>query len=277
MLGVSSCVGTGSREEQEMIGIIRVAHPVAVVCLGLLLCGCAAGTGSVGTSPPASTTTSFAGTASPSSSLGAQDIAELPNFAPLEPGPYFIDPDDDPSTPLRVLYTIPSDGWSQWIGAFKEGEAPAGGLVGISITTVTNLVADGCRDLDPADPPVGPSIDDLATALTEFPPFKVAEPPSAVTVYGYEGTHLALIVPDSPPQADDGRWPDCQGGELTSWISPGLSYAFHGYTGPGQVEEFWILDVDGSRLVIAAMRTPDAPRKLVAEMRDVLDSIQIEP
>ena len=32
--------------------------------------------------------------------------------------------------------------------------------------------------------------------------------------------------------------------------------AFYGYTGPGYREEFWILDVEGTRLMIAAERSP---------------------
>src|SRR5512138_1731269 len=42
-----------------------------------------------------------------------QDIMELGNFSPLEPGAYVIDPDGDPSTPLRVVYEIPVEGWAQ--------------------------------------------------------------------------------------------------------------------------------------------------------------------
>jgi len=253
-------------------------RPIWLLGIVVAIAGC--GTGGVASSAPAATTSSVPATTSPDSSPGAQDIMQLGYFAALEPGIYFIDPDGLPSTPLRVLYTIPSDGWSSWIGAIKE--APGGGRVGISITTVTNLVADGCQGHWPADPPVGPTVDDLATALSELAPFLVAEPPTEVTVYGYDGKHLALTVPDLPFRTEDGEWTKCLGsdvigGELRSWISPNLSFAFYGYDGPGEVEEFLILDVDGIRLVIIAGWTPDAPEELIAEMRVVLDSIQIEP
>ena len=94
-------------------------------------------------------------------------------FAPLEPGTYFIDPDADPSTPLRVVYQVPVEGWPQWIGAAKFAND---GHVGVGITTVTNLVRHGCRDHSPADPPVGSSVDDLATALADLAPFRVTSP-----------------------------------------------------------------------------------------------------
>jgi hypothetical protein len=206
---------------------------------------------------------------------------DLPNFAPLEPGTYFIDPDLDPSTPLRVVYEVPAEGWSMWIGAAKSADD---GHVMVSITTVTNLVRHGCRDHSWADPPVGPSVDDLATALSNLAPFRVTSPPKDVTIYGYRGKHLELTVPDLPVegQGDDRSFAQCVGGNLKSWVAAidaaEEGDAFYGYNAePGRTEEFWILDVEGTRLMIEANWSPDSPRKDVSEMRAILDTIQIEP
>lgn len=200
------------------------------------------------------------------------DMWDREPLSEIEPGTYFIDADLDPSTPLRVVYDIPAEGWSNWIGAAKFG--PGGGHVGVSITTVVNLVTDGCRDHLAADPPVGPTVDDLATALSELAPFEVTSPPSDVTVYGYRGKHLELTVPDI-------AFDRCDAGDLRSWIAPMDTAeegdAFYGYTGPGYREEFWILDVDGTRLMIAAGRSPGSPPEDLAELRAILDSIRIEP
>jgi hypothetical protein len=215
----------------------------------------------------------------PSPTPTIQDIMELEPFAPLEPGTYFIDPDLDPSTPLRVVYEVPFEGWSMWIGATKAGDD---GHVIVSITTVTNLVRHGCRDHSWADPPVGPSVNDLATALADLAPFRVTSPPKDVTIYGYSGKYLELTVPDLPVagDGDDRRFAGCIDGNLKSWVAaidtePGD--AFYGYNGePGRTEEFWILDVDGTRLVIEANWSPASPREDVAETRAILDSIRIE-
>jgi len=196
--------------------------------------------------------------------------------SPIEPGTYFIDPDLDPSTPLRVVYEVPSEGWSQWIGAVKfAGERH----VAVSITTVANLVREGCSDHAWANPPVGPSVDDLATALADLAPFRVTSPVKDVTVYGYSGKHLAWTVP-AMPSTHEG-FTQCIDKNLKSWVgavdTAEEGDAFYGYTGPGYREEFWILDVEGTRLMIAAETSPGSAPADLAERRAILNSIRIEP
>jgi hypothetical protein len=195
----------------------------------------------------------------------------------VQPGRYYMDPDLDASTPLRVVFDIPSTGWSNWIGAVKFG--PNDGHVGVSITTVANLVTDGCRDHTWADPPIGPSVNDLANALVDLAPFRVTSPPEPVSAYGYEGMHLELTVPKMQ-MSHSGTFTGCDEGTLKSWVAaidteePGD--AFYGYTGPGYVEDFWILDVEGTRVMIAAERSAGSPTRDLQEQRAVLDSIRIE-
>ncbi|KRT61073.1 MAG: hypothetical protein XU10_C0044G0006 [Chloroflexi bacterium CSP1-4] len=249
---------------------MRTHHGRALALAVLLVLG-ACGPGQEAADPTGPTTTA----SEPSATPTIQDVMELEKFAPLEPGTYFIDPDSDPSTPLRVVYEVPVEG-SQWFGALKFAED---GHVMINITTVVNLVRHGCRDHSWADPPVGPSVDDLAVALADLAPFRVTSTPTDVTMYGYRGKYLELTVPDLPVEGDD--FIGCVDGNLLSWVAPidvaeGEGGAFHGYNAE-PVEEFWILDVDGTRLVIEANWSPASPRKDVAEMRAILDSIQIEP
>ncbi|MGZ5354104.1 MAG: hypothetical protein ACXWDS_04300 [Actinomycetota bacterium] len=239
--------------------------------MAVLLALGACGPGTEAADPPVPSTEAT----DPGSTPTVQDVLALEDFAPLEPGTYFIDPDFDPTTPLRVLYEVPVEGWSMWIGAAKIADD---GHVGVSIATVTNLVSHGCRDHSPADPPVGPGVDDLATALADLAPFHVTSPPTDVTVYGYGGKHLELTVPELPVEGsgDDTSFTGCTGGDLMSWIGPQSFGAFYGYSGPGYTEELWILDVEGTRLVIAAERSPGSPRKDLAELSAILDSIRIE-
>jgi hypothetical protein len=260
----------------------RPGRSLALVIV-LALGACTSGAKAVDAPASSTPSSSDAGTTAPSETAPGpevQDIMELEGFAPLEPGTFSIDPDLDPTTPLRVVYEVPFEGWLMWIGATKPADD---GHVMVSITTVTNLVSDGCRDHSWADPPVGPSVDDLAAALADLAPFRVTSPPKDVTIHGYRGKHLELTVPDLPVEGkgDDRRFAGCKEGTLKSWVAaidtePGD--AFYGYNAePGRTEEFWILDVDGTRLMIEANWSPASPGKDVAEMRAILDSIRIEP
>jgi hypothetical protein len=102
-----------------------------------------------------------------------------------------------------------------------------------------------------------------------------------VTVDGFSGKHLELTVPDNLPIDHEG-FAGCVGGNLSSWVGALDAVhddggAFGGYTHPGDREEFWILDVEGTRLVIAAERSLGSPPSDLAELQAILDSIQIEP
>jgi hypothetical protein len=206
-------------------------------------------------------------------------MMDLPHLQPVEPGTYFMDPDLDPDTSLRVVYDLPVDGWSHWLGAVKFGDD---GHVALTITTVNNLVNHGCDDHSHADPPVGPSVDDLVAGLAGLAPFQVTSTPDDVTAYGYSGRHLEWTVPElkAEQSAEGGRFTGCTGGQLMSWVAPWDTTsgdAFYGYTGPGYTEEFWILDVEGTRLMIAAERSADSPQQDLEELKTILDSIRIEP
>lgn len=227
----------------------------------------ACGQGQEAADPTGPTTTASEASSTPT----IQDVMEIEKLTPLEPGTYVIDPDSDPSTPLHVVYEVPVEGWSQWFGAVKFAEDTH---VMINITTVVNLVRHGCRDHSWADPPVGPSVDDLAVALADLAPFRVTSGPTDVTMYGHRGKHLELSAPDL------GDFTGCVDGNLSSWVAPidvaeGEGGAFHAYNAE-PVEEFWILDADGTRLVIEATWSPASPPADVAEMRAILGSIRVE-
>jgi hypothetical protein len=203
---------------------------------------------------------------------------DVPDFSPLEVETYFVEP---VGTDIQVFYTIPTEGWMSWFGAFKLGQGTVEPLpvVGLSIINVTNVVQDGCTAHVAADPPVGPTVDDMATALAELEPFELTKPPSDVTIDGFTGKHLELTVPDIAFEVtgDDTAFTGCTDGELWSWIGKPLGFAYYGYSHPGQVEAFWLLDVDGQRLMIVAGTSPGSSEGDVAELRSIFESIDIVP
>jgi hypothetical protein len=213
----------------------------------------------------------------PSALAGAVEAISGPgSFPPLEPGRYYIRPVVPDGPTIYVLYTIPAEGWLAFIGGFKPGAGGRDQTVALHILNVTTVVQHGCTDHTGADPPVGDTPEDLASALATLEPFKVAEAPSEVSRWGYDGMRLVLHVPELPTTIGGGQlsFTGCVDRELKSWIGRPLSYAYYGYS-PGLIEEFWILDVDGQRLVIAADHYADTPPADMEELQSVLDSIEI--
>jgi hypothetical protein len=208
----------------------------------------------------------------------AVDVESVPgDFGPLEADTrYYARPVVPNGPTIYVLYTIPADGWVAWIGSFKPGEEGRDQTVALHVLNVTSLVRHGCTDHGMADPPVGSRVEDLATALTTLEPFQVVEQPAPVSRWGYNGMRLVLRTPDLPTTVAGGQlsWTGCQDRELKSWIGRPLSYAYYGYS-PGLIEEFWILDIEGQRLVVATDHFPDTPPGDMEELDAVLDSIEI--
>lgn len=66
------------------------------------------------------------------------------------------------------------------------------------------------------------------------------------------------------------RWTACG-----RWTRRGRG-AFRGYNAE-PIKESWILDVEGTRLLIETNWSPASPPEDVAEMRAIIDSIRIEP
>jgi hypothetical protein len=171
------------------------------------------------------------------------------------------------SANIPVTFTAPVDwtiaeGWS----AHKSNVA-----VGLLFDDIKNIYADGCHWV-PADPPVGSTVDDLATAWANVPDF-AATAPVDVTVDGYAGKQIEFTVPD---YTDD----DCRGISPTQarfalWYTAGdVGGGFYAQ-GPNQHTEQRILDIDGTRLVITALYLPRATPQDRADLDEALASIQI--
>ena len=113
-----------------------------------------------------------------------------------------------------------------------------------------------------ADIPVGPTVDDLVTALVDHPSLDVTSPVD-VTLAGYSGKYLDLQVPDdisacAPYKPMDG--------------------ATHFYAqGPGQRWHMWILDVGGVRVLVETDDFAGTSAQRLAEEQAMIDSLEINP
>ena len=187
------------------------------------------------------------------------NFADYPDGTALTPGSYVFTQVE----PLRVSFTVPS-GWEKgaldWVVWSKEDEKAT-----LAVVSVDNLYVDPCQpDTGLRDPLVGPTVGDLATALGSVPGLTFSTP-TDVTLAGFAGKYLEYVSPDTFGEcaADPELW-EVNGG--SSGPAP---------TGD-DVLRLWILDVNGTRLVIAASAPAGLPSNRLAELQAIIDSIQIE-
>ena len=120
-----------------------------------------------------------------------------------------------------------------------------------------------------ADPPVGPTVDDLVSALADLP--GDATSASDITIDGFDGKQIEFTLPDYTQDPDcvsfylwqvrhssDARYPDGWGVK------------------PNQHNRVWILDVDGTRLVIMAWYLPDTSDEDRAALEEIVNSIEFD-
>ena len=139
-------------------------------------------------------------------------------------------------------------------------------FIRVGSSVVANIYSEPCNSTL-LDPPVGPTVDDLATAFADVWGTN-ATTPTEVTLDGFVGKQMVLTVPA------DVDFADCFDGHYMAWHIGGADRSFQG---PGQIQESWIVDVEGERLLIEASYFPEISPENRAELQQVIDSIQIEP
>lgn len=187
--------------------------------------------------------------------------------APASDSPTVIVPWGEAGNRAHLTVVLP-DGWEANDGFVVKGDddvRPSFMRVGSSV--VANIYSEPCQDtlLDPA---VGPTVDDLATAFADAWGTG-ATTPTDVTMDGFAGRQMVLTVPA------DADFADCVTGRYMAWRD--TSGGDRWFQGPGQIQESWIVDVEGERLLIEASYFPEITPENRAELQHVIDSIQIEP
>lgn len=253
-------VAVGPWREPDMSDPARIllaAAAVVVVAFGafqLFQSGPATG-GSATPSPTASPPQTATAGPSPSSAAASDTT----------PGTFVI---DEPFA-ARVTFQA-GPGWTLWgdvgsagKGWYKNSVNPPIGM-GLTFWDATNVFVDACHGVL-LDPPIDESVDALADALVAQSDTVIVED-SEVTLGGYSGRYLEYrAAPDLSA---------CQNGELLRWATGG------GADRVAIVDEHdrvWILDVDGSRVIIDAFYFSGTPANDLAELQAMIDSIQIDP
>jgi hypothetical protein len=196
---------------------------------------------SVAQSSPASQAASVPLGASPDSASGAD---ALPVSGPIEPGSHTV----TKPFPLTFDLTVGDDwgvyGRDDCCVLFEHHHFEPPGLVGFGAWTIDAVYADPCKHT--LGPTLGPGADALVEALLAIPGTNPGAP-KETTVDGRRAVRLEL-------QPADGVDPStCVNDEFALWAWKGeeTRYVPPGY--PHPVDDVWILDVDGTRIVLESI------------------------
>lgn len=161
-----------------------------------------------------------------------------------------------PPFPVPITFDVPS-GWSDCSLGIYEQQVCLD-EVGVSFMIIDNVVADPCDPILQA-PAVGRSVDDLVAAISSLDGF-TATAPVDVEVDGFPGKQLTVTAPADP------------GCELLAWASPERTNG----VGHGEVNDVRIVDIDGTRVLVAGAYFPGRSEpEVVSAMQQILDSIRI--
>lgn len=177
-----------------------------------------------------------------------------------------------PQYPVAIGVTIPAAGWSGDHGGGSmtkdDADPPAGAGVISFVDPEYYVYGDPCQwsTTKPDEPAT--TVDELVTVLTAQASRDASEPVD-ITLDGYAGTSITLHVPD------DAEFAECDEDTFASWGVPGEDPARY-HQGPGQIDELWILDVEGHLVVIDAAYYEGTPQSVVEELHAIVESTVFE-
>ena len=207
-----------------------------------------------------------AGTVEPTVATTAPPATETPTSlesSPDTPQPTPGTSSIDAVRGVRLTFAVPA-GWVNHGWAVVKGNP----YFGVVFMAVTNIFVDPCQWVE-FDPPIGPSVDDLASAWADVPGLN-ATAPIDITIDEYHGKQVEFTAPDYNAA-------ECHDGYFGLFQEAGFAGRGPNYVaqGPNQHHQLWILDVDGTRLVISASDFPDTSEQDRTDLNALLSSIRI--
>ena len=196
-----------------------------------------------------STTVTVPPTTPPQALFGVSDV-------PLAPGTYFVDAVEGTPT-TRLLVTVGADwktagGWALYKG---EGQV-------ITFSRPNRVFLDACHPSAGDHPGPLTTLDGLTTALSEQSGWIDVTTPADISIDGHPGKAFQRATPTTLSGCAV---------EFTSWEGPtGTSH----YPA-GDTETVWVLDLDGTIIVLETRLNAGQPAQAQAELAAILDSIRI--
>jgi hypothetical protein len=234
----------------------------------------------LGTVPSVEPSASAAPTAAPDATPSATVWTGLPK------GPFVVNGDDNL---VDVTVDVAAPGWRSLpefdaVDKADDGLDPPDGVGAVLLAWVWpaganfNVYGDPCQwqATIPETPATTP--DEIAAAFAR----QTASEPSTpidVTVGGFDGKGITLHVPMGyhiPGASREERFADCDNTSYAYFGVAGEGGEARNAQGAGQTDELWILDVDGSIVILDAGYSPATPPELVDELRALAESATFE-
>ena len=256
------------------------AAVVAIVLIGAQLLGTpSGGIGEPGDDP----------TATPEASVPEATPEPTPSatsWSGIPPGPHVLTGPDDP---VQVTVDVAAPGWagmSQFDAVSKDDDSlDPPDSVGVALLawawpagTGFQVYGDPCQWSTSVPEAAATTPDEIAAALAA----QAASEPSApvdVSVGGFAGKAITLHVPmtyDLPGSTREERFADCDQAVFGYYGIEGEPEPARNAQGAGQIDELWILDVNGAIVILDAAYGPAAPPDLVEELRTLAESATFE-
>lgn len=231
----------------------QIRNGAMALALVGILAGCG---GDPAATEPAASENQQTGSATPTSECPA---VAYPHDEELAPGCWAIQVRGLHDSPLAEL-DLPAgfsgnDAWV-WVNADKEDEWGA-----ITLLPVGAVYPDPCaRAGNP--PKVGPSVEDFARALGAQK-VTTSTAPVPVSLDGHDGVYLKMSVPAGFDSSA------CRAKELRLWETEGEEYAG---ADASFVSRYWVLDVDGQRVVLVVNTNTSATDETVDLFTGIAES-----
>jgi hypothetical protein len=171
--------------------------------------------------------------------------------------------------PVTITVSIPAPGWLGDVGGGflvkNDNPDPPDGAGIIVFEGGLSVYGDPCHwETTTPDAPAT-TVDELVAALSAQASRDATEPMN-VSVGGYFGKEITLHVPD------DAVFSDCDKGYFGSWTVPGGQDPYRYHQAPGQIDEVYILDVNGTPVIIDTAYYAGTPPSDVDELRGLVES-----
>jgi hypothetical protein len=177
---------------------------------------------------------------------------------------------------LGMTVTLPASGW-RWddiargfIKGNEEENVPEVTVLLWSWPAGTGfyVFGDPCHWASTKPDTPATSADEIVAGLAAQAS-RDASVPADVMIGGYAGQSITLHVPD------DAVFADCDNGIFASYgVTDDELVRYH--QGPGQIDEFWVVDVNGAIAVIDATYRSNTPAELIDEMQAIAESITFD-